>query len=74
VTAERCRRRRSERVDNNYCLAYLNNRYHDPTTGALLSVDPLVTTTGMPYLYGNGNPITYSDPLAKAPDPRSDDD
>ena len=41
---------------------YLNNRYQDPTTGVFLSVDPLVATTGTPYLYGNGNPTTFSDP------------
>ena len=27
-----------------------------------VSVDPLVTTTGEPYIYGSGNPITRSDP------------
>ena len=43
-------------------LAYLNNRYHDPTTNQFISVDPLVTTTGEPYIYGAANPITYSDP------------
>ena len=43
-------------------LVYLNNRYHDPTLGTFISVDPLVTTTGQPYTYGNANPITYSDP------------
>jgi RHS repeat-associated protein len=43
-------------------LNYLNNRYHDPTTGVFLSVDPLVAITDEPYLYGSGNPTTLSDP------------
>ena len=43
-------------------LNYLNNRYHDPTVGVFVSVDPLVTMTGQPYVYGAANPVTYSDP------------
>ena len=43
-------------------VAYLNNRHHDPTLGQFLSVDPLVVKTGEPYVYGAGNPTTYSDP------------
>ncbi len=43
-------------------MNYLNNRYLDASTGTFLSVDPLVASTGTPYLYGNGNPVTYSDP------------
>jgi len=43
-------------------LVYLNNRYHDPQLGAFISVDPLVGQTGMPYLYGDGSPVTLSDP------------
>ena len=43
-------------------LNYLHNRYQDPQTGVFLSVDPLVATTGQPYLYGNGNPTTLTDP------------
>ena len=43
-------------------LNYLNNRHYDPTTGTFLSVDPLVTVTGEPYIYGGANPVTYSDP------------
>ena len=40
----------------------LNNRHLDPATGTFLSVDPLVAETGFPYLYGDGNPVTFSDP------------
>ena len=43
-------------------LVYLNNRYMDPQLGHFISVDPLVGKTGMPYLYGDGNPATFSDP------------
>jgi RHS repeat-associated protein len=43
-------------------LAYLDNRYYDPDLGVFLSVDPLVATTGTPYLYANANPTTLSDP------------
>ena len=44
------------------CSVFLNNRYHDPVLGAFVSVDPLVGKTGHPYLYGDGNPSTLSDP------------
>jgi hypothetical protein len=40
----------------------LNNRYHDPTLGRFISVDPLVSVTHDAYGYGNNNPITHSDP------------
>ena len=46
---------------------FLNNRYHDPLTSQFISVDPLVTTTGQPYIYGNANPTTYSDPDGLCP-------
>jgi hypothetical protein len=49
-------------------LTYLNNRYLDPTTGIFLSVDPLVSVTGEPYLYASGNPTTLSDPTGLMPD------
>jgi RHS repeat-associated protein len=52
-------------------LIYLNNRYHDPTIGSFISVDPLVSITGMPYLYGNGNPTTLADPSGLDPCPKS---
>lgn len=43
-------------------LVFLNNRYHDPTLGTFISVDPLVAATGEPYIYASGNPTTLSDP------------
>jgi RHS repeat-associated protein len=43
-------------------LTYLNNRYYDPTIGNFTSVDPLIASTGTPYLYGGGNPTTADDP------------
>jgi len=53
---------------------FLNNRYHDPTTGAFASVDPLVAKTGQPYLYANGNPTTLSDPSGLDPGWAHDND
>ncbi len=47
---------------------YLNNRHYDPTTGVFISVDPLVTITGQPYIYASGNPTTLSDPTGLDPD------
>ncbi|MEZ5215730.1 MAG: hypothetical protein R2715_03830 [Ilumatobacteraceae bacterium] len=46
-------RRRRARGSGSHCL---NNHYHDPAIGMFLTVDPIVAKTGMPYLYGNGNP------------------
>jgi hypothetical protein len=46
---------------------FLNNRYYDPTVGVFISVDPLVSKTGTPYLYANGNPTTLSDPSGLDP-------
>ncbi len=43
-------------------LNYLHNRYHDPTLGIFITVDPLVAKTGEPYLYAGGNPTSLSDP------------
>jgi uncharacterized protein RhaS with RHS repeats len=40
----------------------LNNRYHDPTLGRFISVDPLVSMTHDAYGYGNNNPVKYSGP------------
>lgn len=61
-----CRRdRQGRRRSNRYpvrILDFLNNRHYDPTTGVFLSVDPLVAETGFPYVYGDANPVTKSDP------------
>ena len=48
-------------------IGYLNNRYHDPITNQFISVDPLVASTGEPYIYGAANPTTYSDPDGLCP-------
>jgi hypothetical protein len=61
VSRESCDRRRRRR------FRYLNNLHHDSTTGTFLSVDPLVATTGEPYLYASGNPTSYSDPTGLEP-------
>jgi RHS repeat-associated protein len=44
-------------------LLYLRARYMDPMTGQFLTVDPLVGSTGAPYLYADGDPINRTDPL-----------
>jgi RHS repeat-associated protein len=54
--------RQARRPFRNGGLDYLNNRYHDPTLGRFISVDPIVGLTHDAYGYGNGNPTTYSDP------------
>jgi len=48
---------------------FLNNRHYDPTVGVFVSVDPLVTPTMQPYIYGAANPIRYSDPRGLEPRP-----
>ncbi len=47
-------------------LQYDQARYYDPTTGQFLTVDPLVETTRQPYLYGNDNPLGFTDPSGLA--------
>ena len=49
-------------------LLFLNNRYHDPSLGVFISVDPLVASTGEAYIYASGNPTTLSDPSGLDPD------
>jgi RHS repeat-associated protein len=46
-------------------LVYLIHRYYDPQTGQFLSVDPLVTVTGIPYSYTAGDPVNESDPSGR---------
>ena len=43
-------------------LIYLNNRSYDPSSAQFLSVDPVVTSTAMPYGYAGDNPVNLSDP------------
>jgi len=52
-------------------LTFLNNRHYDPTVGVFISVDPLVTMTGQPYIYGAANPVTYADPSGLCIEPGS---
>ena len=60
--------RASETTGRRLGLVCLNNRYHDPITGQFISVDPLVASTGEPYIYGAANPISFSDPDGLDPD------
>lgn len=58
---------RGEQSDNLLSLQYLRARYYDPNTGRFISTDPVEGSLTSPvsrhrYLYGNDNPIVYSDP------------
>jgi RHS repeat-associated protein len=60
-------RYRGEASDAATGLQYLRARYYDPSTGRFLSTDAFEGVLESPvsrhrYLYGNNNPITYSDP------------
>jgi len=48
---------------------FLNNRHYDPSTGVFVSVDPLVSKTMQPYIYGAANPVRFSDPSGLEPCP-----
>ncbi|OCC09801.1 tRNA(Glu)-specific nuclease WapA precursor [Streptomyces sp. PTY087I2] len=49
---------------------HLGAREYDPSLGRFLSVDPLLIkddpTQLNPYVYGNNNPVTFSDPSGEA--------
>ncbi|MFJ3969193.1 RHS repeat domain-containing protein [Streptomyces parvus] len=51
-------------------LTHLGAREYDPTLGRFLSVDPLIlpgdSTQLNPYVYGNNNAATFSDPTGEA--------
>jgi RHS repeat-associated protein len=60
-------RYRGETSDAATGLQYLRARYYDPSTGRFLSTDAFEGSLESPvsrhrYLYGNNNPLTYSDP------------
>ncbi len=46
-------------------LIYLRARSYDPGTGEFLSVDPLETVTGEPYIYVGDDPLDQSDPSGR---------
>jgi RHS repeat-associated protein len=46
-------------------LIYLRARSYDPATGEFLSVDPLETVTGEPYIYVGDDPLDQSDPSGR---------
>ncbi len=49
-------------VPTSHLERYLVNRYYDPATNQFLAVDPLVSLTGEPFSYANGDPVNGSDP------------
>ena len=58
---------RGEQTDSKTGLQYLRARYNDTEAGRFISTDPFEGMIEMPvsrhrYLYGNDNPIMYSDP------------
>jgi RHS repeat-associated protein len=60
-------RYRGEASDSSTGLQYLRARYYDSSTGRFLSTDAFEGSLESPvsrhrYLYGNNNPLTYSDP------------
>ncbi len=61
---------RGESFDDLTRLQYLRARYYEPSTGRFLGVDPVEGDVSSPvsrhrYLYGNSNPVSYSDPSGK---------
>ncbi|MBP0035970.1 MAG: hypothetical protein J7524_22885, partial [Roseofilum sp. Belize BBD 4] len=58
---------RAEQYNSHVDLQYLRARYYNPEMGRFISVDPFSGILEEPtsrhrYLYGNANPVTYSDP------------
>jgi RHS repeat-associated protein len=49
-------------LDTESGFYYLRARYYDPTTGQLLTLDPLVASTRQPYLYAEDTPTNRTDP------------
>jgi RHS repeat-associated protein len=43
-------------------MYYLRARYYDPKTAQFISVDPALSTTGSPYSYVAGDPLSATDP------------
>lgn len=51
-----------EYLDSESGFYYLRARYYDPSTGQFLTVDPLVSTTRLPYTFVASNPLNHIDP------------
>jgi RHS repeat-associated protein len=61
---------RGESFEDLTRLQYLRARYYEPSTGRFLGIDPFEGDVNSPvsrhqYLYGNANPVSYSDPSGK---------
>jgi RHS repeat-associated protein len=61
---------RGESLEDLTRLQYLRARYYELSTGRFLGVDPFEGDVSSPvsrhrYLYGNANPVSYSDPIGR---------
>jgi RHS repeat-associated protein len=48
--------------DSTTGLYAMRARYYDPAAAQFISRDPMVATTGQPYVYANDNPVNLTDP------------
>lgn len=59
-------------LDETTDLTHLGAREYDPSTGRLVSVDPILDLTDPQqthgYTYGNNNPVSSSDPTGLRPE------
>ncbi len=53
--------------DSTTGLYYLRARWYDPATSVFMSVDPMVSSTGQPFVYAGDNPVNSSDPSGTDP-------
>jgi len=74
--SEQRRRYRGHPFSASAGLHYMNARWHDPMTGAFVSIDPLVSRTNDPqsyngYTYARNNPLAFVDPTGASEAPAS---
>jgi RHS repeat-associated protein len=56
-------------TDEESGLQYLRARYYDPATQQFMSRDPKEASTGQPYVYAYGSPLSFMDPAGTAAGP-----
>ena len=49
-------------LDSESSMYYLRARYYDPATSLFLTLDPLLSSTGVPYTYAGNDPVNATDP------------